>query len=858
MAKSIWTACFAAVVVIGVVGTEQKKKEVRATLAEANRLWDVGNRPEAGARYNAVIATGLDFVDKSEHPMIFQRAIEVEVAQGNTSAARTLIDRAVKAKIVLSFDDPKTKELVALGSSSQSAAKVEENESRTVTPSSAPRNKNEKISLVLTADYYPFRAETRANYLKTTAANSNATSEEWWFDGAVGTRFQYHLGTMKDGEFVRLHGGTSRDVRMKQYRRVRNGYVEVAEETAFGTINPDAREHNWKPLLKVGATAGDSWEWVRKNGVKVRFELKKFDVAILRCDGKKRQSVVIVQTERHPLASDVPNYSGAIAETSYTFVKGIGLLEEAYMDQFSNGQKVVAGKVSLEVPLPHWMVNWTDMQKSFYNAQPGNVVEDSEKLSVGPVVSTMPDGGKRNAATVISTSVEPLTYGEIKFGLSNDSAITKDFLPHTAGKTRIYEQKVFVQDQRTFLTTTKLFQEVSKDQSGWLVESRITRTGQEVDGVKKWLSDNPNRPTTTRCVWLDGFGRVNDMPELKLNAGKGTGWNHRTDGKHFVVWKVADFGLLRGRDVVVVEKTIHISGAEVGTLQQFNIRIIYMRGVGKVFQSVFSMTQSGARIKPDPASFEESLVNLSDFGIPLSPKKKAESSKTVTLPPEAKLEPRVQSRPTLQQKIKNLANADIVGVWLHRVADAEPYEIRLQANSKINKVIGSGRFDTWSFDGKKLILRWPDANAPEGAWIDECTISPDGKTYEGTNQDRLRISGRKVANTISLKEVTLLKLNTDPGKFDGQTVSVRGNLSGTLAEGGTHYRLTMKGTRIRADGSVLRRKGINLLIPKAEVERLTNGLKPGRFYPVTLTVTVSQRNKGFWVALVTEIVRDGR
>jgi len=40
-------------------------------------------------------------------------------------------------------------------------------------------------------------------------------------------------------------------------------------------------------------------------------------------------------------------------------------------------------------------------------------------------------------------------------------------------------------------------------------------------------------------------------------------------------------------------------------------------------------------------------------------------------------------------------------------------------------------------------MRWKDSNAPGGYWVDTVTVSPDFRSYEGTNNVNDRISGAK-------------------------------------------------------------------------------------------------------------------
>ena len=62
----------------------------------------------------------------------------------------------------------------------------------------------------------------------------------------------------------------------------------------------------------------------------------------------------------------------------------------------------------------------------------------------------------------------------------------------------------------------------------------------------------------------------------------------------------------------------------------------------------------------------------------------------------------------------------------------------LYANGKIGDPDSD---NSWTFEGGVLTLRWPNGNAPGGAWVDTCPVSPDGRTYSGENQLKVPISG---------------------------------------------------------------------------------------------------------------------
>lgn len=83
----------------------------------------------------------------------------------------------------------------------------------------------------------------------------------------------------------------------------------------------------------------------------------------------------------------------------------------------------------------------------------------------------------------------------------------------------------------------------------------------------------------------------------------------------------------------------------------------------------------------------------------------------------------------------------IAAVWNHSVDGGREHAITLYANGKINDPNGTA---TWSLNGRMLVLRWPDASAPGGAWIDTCQISADWRTYVGRNQSGNVIGGTRV------------------------------------------------------------------------------------------------------------------
>ena len=82
----------------------------------------------------------------------------------------------------------------------------------------------------------------------------------------------------------------------------------------------------------------------------------------------------------------------------------------------------------------------------------------------------------------------------------------------------------------------------------------------------------------------------------------------------------------------------------------------------------------------------------------------------------------------------------LVGAWTHVVDGKDTYNIFLEASGEISGTAGKS---FWNRQGKKLRMRWLDPQAPNGVWIDEVTLSADGKTYYGKNQNGTVIEGSK-------------------------------------------------------------------------------------------------------------------
>jgi hypothetical protein len=89
------------------------------------------------------------------------------------------------------------------------------------------------------------------------------------------------------------------------------------------------------------------------------------------------------------------------------------------------------------------------------------------------------------------------------------------------------------------------------------------------------------------------------------------------------------------------------------------------------------------------------------------------------------------------------ANLSMAGKWRHSAGSGNGpgMELTFFSNGRIGRPEGPA---TWSLNGRNLTMRWPGRNAPNGAWVDRCVVSPDGKSYLGKNQKGAVIRGTRI------------------------------------------------------------------------------------------------------------------
>jgi alpha-N-arabinofuranosidase len=109
-----------------------------------------------------------------------------------------------------------------------------------------------------------------------------------------------------------------------------------------------------------------------------------------------------------------------------------------------------------------------------------------------------------------------------------------------------------------------------------------------------------------------------------------------------------------------------------------------------------------------------------------------------------------------------VAARDLVGEWRHSANYGRGRTITLLADGTIAAAGGGG---TWALDGDTLFLRWPNPDAPEGAWLDECYVAGNGRSYVGMNQNGIVIRGVREEKAALPEGVNRLVVHADQGKL---------------------------------------------------------------------------------------------
>ncbi|HZZ77030.1 MAG TPA: hypothetical protein VFE62_00845, partial [Gemmataceae bacterium] len=96
--------------IVSIIATRHAKA-VQAELAQADALWDQGDKAMGAAKYRGIIDNDNDnFVEKRDQSRLYGRPIDFEYESGHSSAGKTLIDSAERKGITPSVNHPDAKQ----------------------------------------------------------------------------------------------------------------------------------------------------------------------------------------------------------------------------------------------------------------------------------------------------------------------------------------------------------------------------------------------------------------------------------------------------------------------------------------------------------------------------------------------------------------------------------------------------------------------------------------------------------------------------------------------------------------------------------------------------------------------------
>ncbi len=82
----------------------------------------------------------------------------------------------------------------------------------------------------------------------------------------------------------------------------------------------------------------------------------------------------------------------------------------------------------------------------------------------------------------------------------------------------------------------------------------------------------------------------------------------------------------------------------------------------------------------------------------------------------------------------------VLASWKHQPGNGT---IVLYSNGRL---VDPASPHTWSCKDGVLTLRWKDAKAPGGYWVDTCHVAADGLSYTGANQIKTQVSGTLITD----------------------------------------------------------------------------------------------------------------
>jgi hypothetical protein len=167
----------------------EEEPQVRQDVEEADFLWQSGQKAQAVVRYKSLMDGHAWMIPDADRPTVYQRAIEYEAEQGNTSSAKGLIEKALAQRVALSLTNPQANAILQEAQAHKPAPSQQEDDSHGV----------------LSARYLPHRPGKTRSYDAVMYAEDGSKpvirTKYTYEDGGVIRRTTVQLGQL-DGKSV--------------------------------------------------------------------------------------------------------------------------------------------------------------------------------------------------------------------------------------------------------------------------------------------------------------------------------------------------------------------------------------------------------------------------------------------------------------------------------------------------------------------------------------------------------------------------------------------------------------------------------------------------------------------------------
>jgi hypothetical protein len=260
----------------GLVGMFGMKMQdtTRKQLAEADALWDKGDKTGAVGKYRDIFNDHrATFLKDEDRPRVYGRVIDADVESGNTDSAKKLLADAKKNGVTPSVSRPEASRLLA---TEEARARGE----------------------VLTAEFYPYKKGTVQRSMASVLFNfKNEAGKPT--EGEMRSRREYtHEG---DGVIVQrkldhftVPGYSKLPLGnpVRHLYREKDGFIEIGDTGEF------VKETTWTPIIKLGALAGDEWERETVPGtITEHYKLARFAQQEVEFSDKSKRKIVVAFVE---------------------------------------------------------------------------------------------------------------------------------------------------------------------------------------------------------------------------------------------------------------------------------------------------------------------------------------------------------------------------------------------------------------------------------------------------------------------------------------------------------------------------------------------------------------------------------